>query len=44
MNYDVFICHASEDKEGFVDPLARALREAGVKASAITQNRPMSIT
>ncbi len=30
MKYDVFICHASEDKVGFVDPLARALRDAGV--------------
>lgn len=29
--YDVFICHASEDKVGFVDALARGLRDAGVK-------------
>jgi len=29
--YDVFICHASEDKADFVDPLAQALRDAGVK-------------
>jgi TIR domain len=28
--YDVFICHASEDKEGFVRPLADALRRLGV--------------
>lgn len=28
--YDVFICHASEDKEGFVRPLAEALRRLGV--------------
>jgi hypothetical protein len=28
--YDVFICHASEDKESFVDPLARALKDAGL--------------
>lgn len=28
--YDVFICHASEDK-GFVDLLVRALKQAGVK-------------
>jgi len=28
--YDVFICHASEDKEGFVRPLAKALRSLGV--------------
>jgi hypothetical protein len=26
MLYDVFICHASEDKESFVQPLARSLR------------------
>ena len=26
MRYDVFICHASEDKDGFVRPLAEALR------------------
>ena len=30
-NFDVFICHASEDKESFVKPLAKALKEAGVK-------------
>jgi len=29
--WDVFISHASEDKEGFVVPLARALEEAGVR-------------
>jgi hypothetical protein len=29
--YDVFVCHASEDKESFVDPLATALKNAGVK-------------
>lgn len=28
--YDVFICHASDDKEGFVRPLAEALRNLGV--------------
>ena len=28
--YDVFICHASEDKASFVGPLAHALRDAGV--------------
>lgn len=28
--YDVFISHASEDKEDFVEPLARALQEAGI--------------
>lgn len=28
--YDVFICHASEDKESLVDPLAAALKNAGV--------------
>jgi hypothetical protein len=27
--YDVFLCHASEDK-GFVDPLAQALKDAGI--------------
>ena len=26
MLYDVFICHASEDKDDFVRPLAEALR------------------
>lgn len=29
--YDVFICHASEDKEEFVLPLANALRNAGLR-------------
>lgn len=28
--YDVFICHASEDKHSFVRPLAEALRRLGV--------------
>jgi hypothetical protein len=28
--WDVFICHASEDKNDFARPLAEALREAGV--------------
>ncbi len=28
--YDVFISHASEDKEGFVRPLAHALRDHGL--------------
>lgn len=28
--YDVFICHASEDKEDFVRPLAVKLREKGI--------------
>lgn len=27
MLYDVFICHASEDKKSFVQPLARSLRQ-----------------
>jgi hypothetical protein len=31
MKHDVFISHASEDKEAFVDPLANALSKAGVK-------------
>ncbi len=31
MDYDVFICHASEDKQEFVDPLAKSLEEAGLK-------------
>lgn len=31
MQYDVFISHASEDKETFVEPLANALAKAGVK-------------
>jgi hypothetical protein len=30
VEYDVFICHASEDKQEFVEPLANALREAGL--------------
>jgi hypothetical protein len=30
MLYDVFICHASEDKESFVRPLAERLREENV--------------
>ena len=30
MLYDVFICHASEDKESFVRPLAEALRNRNV--------------
>ena len=29
--YDVFICHASEDKEDFVGRLAEAIRSAGLK-------------
>lgn len=29
-SWDVFICHASEDKEGFVRPLAETLRKLGV--------------
>jgi len=31
MDYDVFICHASEDKEAFVAPLAHALQDGGVR-------------
>lgn len=31
MLYDVFICHASEDKEGFVRPLAEALQKEHVE-------------
>jgi hypothetical protein len=31
MLYDVFICHASEDKESFVRPLADALRSANIE-------------
>jgi len=31
MEWDVFICHASEDKGDFVEPLANALTEAGIK-------------
>jgi hypothetical protein len=31
MEWDVFICHASEDKKEFVRPLAKALTEAGLK-------------
>ena len=31
LQYDVFISHASEDKESFVEPLAKALEEAGLK-------------
>jgi len=30
MEYDVFICHASEDK-GFVEPLATALKDKGLR-------------
>jgi hypothetical protein len=30
MEYDVFICHASEDK-GFIEPLAQALSDKGLK-------------
>jgi len=30
MEYDVFICHASEDKEELVDPLATELRKCGL--------------
>jgi hypothetical protein len=30
-SYDVFISHASEDKDAFVRPLAEALRSAGIK-------------
>ena len=31
MEWDVFICHASEDKESFVRPLANRLRAEGLK-------------
>ena len=31
MLYDVFICHASEDKESFVRPLAEALQKENVE-------------
>ncbi len=31
MGWDIFICHASEDKEDFVRPLAEALRESPLK-------------
>lgn len=30
MSYDVFICHASEDKKDFVEPLARVLQQRGL--------------
>lgn len=29
--YDVFISHASEDKQSFVEPLTKALKDAGIK-------------
>jgi hypothetical protein len=29
--WDVFVCHASEDKEGFVRPLAKQLEECGLR-------------
>jgi hypothetical protein len=29
--WDAFICHASEDKDGFVRPLATALRDSGLR-------------
>ncbi|WP_342542725.1 toll/interleukin-1 receptor domain-containing protein [Paenisporosarcina sp. FSL H8-0542] len=29
--YDVFISHASEDKQAFVEPLTKALKSAGIK-------------
>lgn len=29
-NWDIFICHASEDKDGVARPLAEALRKAGL--------------
>ena len=29
--WDVFVCHASEDKEDFVRPLARALADSGLR-------------
>jgi hypothetical protein len=31
MKWDLFICHASEDKEDFVRPLAYALQELGFR-------------
>jgi len=31
MDYDLFISHASEDKESFVAPLAKLLSDLGVK-------------
>ncbi|WP_051656323.1 MULTISPECIES: toll/interleukin-1 receptor domain-containing protein [Exiguobacterium] len=29
--YDVFISHASEDKQSFVEPLTKALKDAGIR-------------
>ncbi|MDT0651300.1 toll/interleukin-1 receptor domain-containing protein [Autumnicola edwardsiae] len=31
MHYDVFICHASEDKEDFVRPLAKLLQQQHIE-------------
>ena len=36
MEYDVFICHASEDK-GFVEPLAKALMEKELERGKLIQ-------
>ena len=31
MEYDVFICHASEDKAAVVEPLAASLNQQGLR-------------
>ena len=31
MNYDVFVCHASEDQESVATPLATQLRSHGLR-------------
>jgi hypothetical protein len=31
VSYDLFICHASEDKDDVVRPLADSLREQGLR-------------
>jgi AbiTii-like protein len=36
IDWDVFICHASEDKDAFVRPLAEALRARGLKVGSMS--------
>jgi len=37
MEYDVFICHASEDKDAVVTPLTKALQDSGVQVWVDTE-------
>jgi len=38
MEYDVFICHASEDKKNVVEPLSKAFKDAGIRVWVDSEN------